>query len=283
MNPLNKLREGSQALARRALWRARVRRDPRRIAVAIPTHNRAERLLKLLPSLLRDTRISEIVIRDDASDAADYTRLTTGVTSLGPRVRLARNERNLGAFANKVAVMADCQAEWAILLDSDNRLDSDYVDRLYVLPVWSKRIIYCPQQARPRFDFRFLTGATLDEQAAGTLMTPAWQDRMCVFLNTGNYLAPTREYVARMTPYLDRTVGGGDVFFANLIWLHGGGLLHVLRDLEYDHDVHDGSWFRETASYSKPLVRQMRDALIRGDVGQITLLLNQLGRSQELA
>lgn len=275
MQPGNFLEQVARLTVRRSRWR----RDPRRVAVAIPTRNRADRLLDLIPRLLRDPRIGEVVVRDDASDAADYARLQAGLAPLEPRVRLARNERNLGAFANKLAVVGDCRCEWAILLDSDNRLGPDYLDRFYALPAWSERVIYCPQRARPRFDFRFLGGATLDVRAVATLFTPDWTDSMRVFLNTGNYIVPARAYVARGRPYADRNVGGGDVFFANLIWLQEGGLLQVLPGLEYDHDVHEGSWFKETATQSKALVREMQAALESGDPAHIAGVLATIGRA----
>jgi len=259
------------------LRRHRLRTDPRRVSVAIPTHNRADRVLRVVNRMMSDPRIGEIVVRDDASDPADFDRLAAGLGQFGPRVRLLRNASNLGALANKLAVVGDCQGEWAVLLDSDNRFGPDYLDHFYALPAWSERVIYCPQRARPRFDFTFLAGATLDVKALSVLFTPAWQDPLCVFLNTGNYIVPVRPYVAALVPYAGRNVGGADVFFANMVWLQSGGLLHVVPGMDYDHDVHDGSWFKETAVQSKPLVRQLKSALASNDPVAIATLLATMG------
>ena len=257
--------------------RTRLRSDPRRIAVAIPTHNRAARVLRLVRRMMSDPRIGEIIVRDDASDPADFDRLAAGLGQLGPRVRLHRNASNLGAFGNKLAVVGDCRLDWALLLDSDNQFGPDYLDRFYALPAWSERVIYCPQRARPRFDFTFLAGTAMDIKAAPALFTPAWKDPMCVFLNTGNYIVPAGPYVAGLAPYASRNVGGADVFFANLVWLQGGGLLYVVPGMEYDHDVHDGSWFKETAAQSKPLVRQMQHALESGNPAAVPAVLATMG------
>lgn len=260
-----------------ALHRRRLRSGPRRISVAIPTRNRADRVLRLVQRMIPDSRIGEIVVRDDASDPADFDRLAAGLGQHGPRVRLHRNASNLGAFGNKLAVVGDCHLDWALLLDSDNRIGLDFLDRFYALPAWSERVIYCPQRARPRFDFTFLAGTTLDVKAASALFTPKWADPMCVFLNTGNYIVPVRPYVSGLAPYAGRNVEAADVFFANLVWLQAGGLIHIVPGMEYDHDVHDGSWFKETAAQSKPLVRRMQSALESGDPAAISSALATIG------
>lgn len=257
----------------------RLRRDPRRVSVAIPTFNRAGRVLSLVPRLLRDARIGEIVVRDDASAPADAARLQAGLAPFAPRVRLARGARNLGAFGNKLAAVADCRNEWAVLLDSDNRIGPDYLDAFFALPAWSARAVYSPPRARPRFDFRFLAGAVLDLDAAGGLVAGARADALSVFLNTGNYVVPVRAYVERLTPYADRRPAGADVFFANLAWLRGGGLLVVVPGMDYDHDVHEGSWFLETAAESKALIRAMRDALASRDPARVDAVLRDAARA----
>ena len=264
-----------------ALHRKRLRSDPRRISVAIPTHNRADRVLRLVPTLLRDPRIGEIVVRDDASDTTDFTRLQAGLAPLAPRVRLARNAANLGALGNKLAVIADGRLDWVILLDSDNGLTPAYLDRLFALPVWSERVIYCPQQARPQFDFSFLTDTTLDLDTSGQLLTTTRYENFCVFLNTGNYFLPARRYLDALQPYADRKVAGADVIFANTIWLLNGGLLHVVPGLTYDHAVHEGSWFRVTATASKALAATLAGTLARRDTATLVTLLETLGEAHE--
>ena len=259
--------------------RDRLRADPRRISVAIPTYNRADRVLAVVLELLCDPRVAEIVVRDDASDDEDGEALAEGLKPFAPRVRLFRNEANLGAFANKLAVVADCRSRWAVLLDSDNRLGAEYLDSFFALPAWSERVIYCPQRARPRFDFTWLAGATLDEGAMPDVFTLERNESMCVFLNTGNYLVPVQPYVRCLGPYAERRVAAADVCFANMIWLHAGGVLYVVPGMEYDHDVHDGSWFKTTAATSKPLAREMRDALASGDTERVSKLLTTMGRS----
>ncbi len=263
-----------------ALRRSRLRADPRRLSVAITTWNRADRVLALVPILLQDPRIGEVVVRDDASAPADYEKLARGLAPMGARVRLHRNDQNRGPFANKVAAVADCSLEWALLLDSDNHVGKDYLDALFLLPAWSPQVMYCPQFGWPNFDFSLLAGAPLDCHGAAEMTAGPANELMRVFLNTGNYVVPVKEYVRRLAPFATRRVPP-DVIFANLIWLHQGGLLHTVPGMAYEHVLHEGSWFRATAQESKTMVKQMATALVSRNPEDLTSLLETLGREQK--
>jgi glycosyltransferase involved in cell wall biosynthesis len=246
--------------------------------VAIPTRNRADRVIATVRTLLRDQRVGAVVVRDDLSDPADFERLIGALAPLAPRVRLARNERNLGPFANKIAVVRDCRTVWAVLLDSDNRLRPGYLDAFYALPAWASNTLYCPARALPTYDFTNLAGVPLDLGAAALLAAGPFRDLMGVFMNTGNYMVPVQAYVERLQPYVDHRVVV-DVFFANLHWLLQGGLLFTVPGADYEHDVHEGSWFKQTATESKLHARQMLDALVSNRPGEVAALLATLGRA----
>lgn len=257
--------------------RARLGSDPRRVSVAIPTRNRAARVIATVGSLLRDRRVGEVVVRDDVSEPVDFERLAGALAPLAPRVRLERNEANLGPYANKVAVVGDCRNDWALLLDSDNRLRPGCLDAFYALPAWASNTLYCPARALPAYDFTALAGAPLDLDAAASLAAGPLRDLMGVFMNTGNYLVPARAYVERLQPHAGRRVEV-DVFFANLHWLAQGGVLFTVPGADYEHDVHEGSWFKQTAAVSKQQARQMLDALATQRTAAVTACLEGLGR-----
>jgi hypothetical protein len=96
-------------------------------------------------------------------------------------------------------------------------------------------------------------------------------------MNTGNYVVPVRAYVERLQPHAGRRVEV-DVFFANLHWLLQGGLLFTLRGADYEHDVHEGSWFKQTAAVSKLQARRMLDALATRRTAEVAGCLEGLGR-----
>lgn len=273
------LHEVRRLLLTRLVRRSRLRADTRRVAVAIPTRNRTERVLALLPRLLSDSRVGEVAIRDDASSPEEYGRLAHGVAYYAPRVRLTRNDKNVGAFDNKLMVVADCALEWVVLLDSDNRIGPVYLDAFFALPAWSPRVIYCPQRALPRFDFTGFTGVPFDLQGAAALMRSGKRPVMQVFLNTGNYVVSRDRYMQMLQPFSRCRVAAADVFAANLIWFRSGGLLQALPGMDYAHEVHEGSWFRETAGESKALVRAMGDALATGVEAEVDDALARLRAS----
>lgn len=260
-------------LMSRWVRRSWLRRDSRRISVAIPTYKRTDRVLATVPGLLADPRVAEVVVRDDASPEGDYARLVEGLAPLAPQVRVMRNETNHGAFDNKRLAVAECRHAWTLLLDSDNGIGPDYLDAFFALAAWSPSVIYCPQRARPKFDFTALTGMPLDLAGLSHLMRGVRRPELHVFLNTGNYIVPTRAYVQALGSYQGARVAAADVCAANLIWLRAGGLLYVLPGMDYAHDVHEGSWFKATAVESKSLVLEMGDALAAGDPAAVDRVL----------
>ena len=236
----------------------------------------------MLTHLMRDPRVGEVVIRDDGSSPEEYEHLAVGVEAYAPRIRLARNNQNEGAFENKMRVVADCSLEWVVLLDSDNKIGPEHLDALFALPVWSPSVIYCPQRALPKFDFTAFTGVPLDMRGVAALMCSDRRPSMNVFLNTGNYVVFRDRYVQSLNPFSGCRVAAADVFAANLIWLRSGGVLHVLPGMDYLHDVHEGSWFRETLGASKSLVRAMGDALATGNFATVdSALTNMIVRAEE--
>lgn len=261
-------------------WRRRaLREDARRITVAIPTYNRAGLVVELVRRLASDRRIGEIVVRDDASEPDDYAQLVEALDGRGPRIRLARNARNLGVLGNKLAVLADARLPWALLLDSDNEVDPAFLDVFYALPAWSPRVIYCPEQARPNFDFSEWAGAPLDLAAVTELIRGPTADIGPTFLNTANYLLPVAPFLAALQPFARFPAVGADAILASVVWLQQGGLLFAVPGASYHHRVHAGSYFRSMAAPSKLIVRRIASCLASGSGEDLSHLLAEFRAS----
>lgn len=87
-----------------------------RIAVIIPTYNRAELTVEAVESVLQQVSpADEIWVVDDGSE--DDT--PAGITALGGNVRLLRQERR-GVSAARNAGIRAAQCEWLAFLDSDD-------------------------------------------------------------------------------------------------------------------------------------------------------------------
>jgi len=100
--------------------------------------------------------ISEIVVVDDGSE--DWPELETLLRNQ-PKVRAFHNPVNLGVFGNKVEAVACAWGDWVMTCDSDNFMDTNYIDRVSSMErlpdVW-----YCPSFARPKFDYRIWLAST---------------------------------------------------------------------------------------------------------------------------
>jgi glycosyltransferase involved in cell wall biosynthesis len=230
--------------------------------VALTVYNRSTLALEAVRQVAADPRIAEIVVSDDASEPSEYRRLCALLTELGPKVRIHRNERNRGPLWNKLRAVSLCTSEFTILFDSDNVLESTYVDRLFEAAPWRRDCFYCPESARPRFDLRLFGGVTLDlPLVRRTMLHNARDRRIDVLLNVGNCLVPVREYGEALGPYRDLRVHA-DALVASYLWLRRGGRLHVLRGLAYDHLMHDGSYSAARREDTTREIAEIRGAIL---------------------
>jgi glycosyltransferase involved in cell wall biosynthesis len=235
------------------------------VSVALTVYNRSTLALEAVRRVAADPRIAEIVVSDDASEPSEYRRLHAFLTELSPKVRLYRNERNRGALWNKHRAVSLCGSAFAILFDSDNVLDTSYLDRLFGAAPWRRDCFYCPEYARPHFDFRLFGGVTLDLALVRRALLRAPRDRRLeLLLSDGNCLVPVREYCEAIGPLRDLPVHAADAFAASYPRMRRGGRLHVLRGLAYDHRVHEGSYMRATAGDAKRVIADIRAAILAG-------------------
>ena len=88
------------------------------ITVAIPYYNSEKYLEQSLEIPLSSNFVSEIIIHDDCS--------SNKVESTHPKIKVYRNETNVGAFKNKYLAVSKSTNEWVYLLDSDNYFFDNY-------------------------------------------------------------------------------------------------------------------------------------------------------------
>jgi len=212
----------------------------RNISVAIPTYNNARLMHVSLLNILRDPRVSEIVVLDDGSPPREVRALKARLKAFSGKVKLFHRDSNWGAFANKIQAVELCANDWVLLLDADNTLLPEYLNALFSLGIWDANTIYCPAFARPHYDFRAeLGGRVLSFDDAANMAAANKLNRP--FFNDGNYFLHKDSYVARLKPGIHAQVSAADVAFANYIWLSEGGFLAVLRTSAYLHRIHPGS------------------------------------------
>lgn len=214
-----------------------------KLSLAITTYQRDSLTLKSFANVLHDPRIGEIVIVDDCSDARIFDNLCTVVKGI-EKVRISTNEINLGMMANKALSISKCINEWVIIFDSDNVISPDYMDSVERLTL-NPDTIYCPSFARPTFDYRRYAGMTIGiPQAKKMLNEP--MGNAC--LNTCNYLVHRDTYLSVFKQ--DNNVKGTDTLSFAYQWLKAGKKMHVVKGMEYDHLIHDGSGFLKDAEFN---------------------------------
>ena len=252
--------------------------DERKISVAITTFNSAPYFEKALHSVLGDPRVEHIVVSDDHSSLDSYEQIANCVRQrLGshPNIDLLRNSHNVGAFKNKILALKHCQSAWAILLDTDNELSKAYIDKLYSLSHWSTGQIYCPDFAKPRFNFSEFVDIPLDQNLVKTILSdesciiadgatgpwPRWRS-LQTLLSTGNYFVPVREFCHSIEPFRDVEKLTACTIAAVYIWLCSGYSLKIVPGLEYVHRIHDKSLSSKQANANKAMANAFCKMLV---------------------
>lgn len=212
------------------------------ITLAITTFNRDQLTVDSFAQVLNDDRISEIVIVDDHSDEAIFANLQFMVNGL-EKVKLFRNKKNLGCYHNKRMAVQSASNEWVILLDSDNKINADYLDSLDKHN--DKTTIYQPEFARPHFDFRNFSGSTIQTPFVKNYMTQKSFDTM---LNAMNFFVNRAEYLRVFDTTKEEPWTADSIYF-NYLWLKAGNKIYVTPGMQYDHRVNDHAG-QEPSHYS---------------------------------
>lgn len=206
-------------------------------SLGITTHNRIVEVVRLITSVYYLPEIAEIVIVDDCSD--DYEKLLNYTHF--KKVKLYRNERNLGCYLNKLEVIKKCTQPHILLIDSDNVIDKHYVKKC-IENIDGKSII-APSKALPNFDYTSLIG-TLDKSILNQARTNSTVD--CL-LNTCNYCLPREEFLEFMKKLDTETNWKGvDSMYMSVEWLKSGRKIKVIEGMEYQHDIrpHDSVYLK---------------------------------------
>lgn len=210
------------------------------ISLCLTTYNRTDLLYESFAQVIDDERISEIVIIDDFSDPDCYIKIENHFKEY-PKVKIFRNGENLDCYRNKREAIQAASNEWVIILDSDNIITKQYIDRIENLFIagLNKKTIYQPSFAKPHFDFTRYEGKLIDKSNVGKHMVDATFSTM---LNAMNYFVNREEYLRVWDGSIDPVTS--DSIYQNLNWFKSGNSMYVVPGLSYDHRVHDGSHYQ---------------------------------------
>jgi len=206
------------------------------ISICIPTYERYLLLLESFSKVIKDERVGEIIIVDDCSSEENYNDVRNAVKWL-PKVNLFRNESNKDCYLNKREAISRAANEYVIILDSDNIIGVDYLDKIYEHE-WAADTILAPSFARPTFDYRAFGGLTIDRQNVSEYMP---RKMFSTALNTMNFFINKNEYLRCFDATVDPVTA--DSIYFNFCWLNAGNKIKFVQGLEYDHLVHKSSHY----------------------------------------
>lgn len=209
----------------------------RKISICIPQYGRPDMVMETLAYPLKDDRIDEVILCDDCSKIEDYHKLIDNTRGL-KKIRIVKNVKNFHNQHNKRNCISFSKNEFAVILDNDNIIDKDFIDKLFNIENWDKNTIYHPAFASPHFSYRqFNNQVITKENVRGYCEHPIF----VTLLNTNNYFVNRDEYLR--TYQYDSSVRGADGIYFAYNWLKAGNKIKIVENLQYFHRVHDGSEF----------------------------------------
>ena len=212
-------------------------------SLCIPTIGRFDTFLdKNLEKYLTFDLIDEIIICDENGN--DYSKICEKYK----QIKVYKNETILGPFLNKMKVCKLAKNEWIVLMDSDNFADQSYFEiaKKYIHEVTpSNRSILSPCFAKPSFNYTHL----INVYTKNNLF-----NNDCL-INTGNYII--NKYlidnidISKELENIKQSSACDVIFFNTLLFEQLDLEFHVVKDMEYNHVVHNGSVWNTTHSQFK--------------------------------
>lgn len=227
----------------------------RTITLAITHLNRLPLLIESFAKVVEDSRVSEILISDDASDSKTFSQLLEYCKPI-EKIKIYRNSSNVGVYRNKYQSVLYSSNPWVIVFDSDNVIDKGYIDKLYEIEEWDDKTEYCPEKANPNLDYSFLGGVELSAKNVNGY----WKERhFQSFLNTFNSFFNREEYLKTFDPDFEPI--SSDSIYMNFNWLKRGNKMKVVKGMEYYHRIHKGSHYVQNCEKSTVIHREIEQKI----------------------
>lgn len=209
----------------------------RKITLSIPGYRRPSLTMEAINYPLSDDRISEVIITDDLSPIDEYHELWELTKDLS-KVRLIRNVKNQFIQVNKRNCIFFAKNDFVFVIDNDNILDKNTIDKIYAIDNWSADTIYQPAFLAPNFDFRQFNGMTITR---GNVHEFCEHQIFLTLCNANNFFC-NRDAYLRSFEYKPDCKGEDSIFnFYN--WLKNGNKVYVVPDLTYSHRISEDSVF----------------------------------------
>jgi hypothetical protein len=237
-------------------------------SLCIPTMNRFDNFLKsYLEEYLKNDLIDEIIITDEIGDDIDKINNYFSNNINFKKLKLYKNEKRLGPFLNKHKACKIALNEWIALIDSDNFADKTYfeISNKYIIENniennIKKNIILAPSKAKPNFNYSHLSNKIINKNNLLEIINYENNinnnyTKINTLMNTGNYII--NKFLIDNLDIDKENINfincfSADVIYFNTLLFEQLDLqMHIVKDLEYKHVVHNGSIYINT--HSNPL------------------------------
>lgn len=228
--------------------------------LCIPTMDRFDNFLSnYLIKYLDNEYINEIIITDENGD--DIEKIKINFPSSNKFV-LVKNDSKLGPFLNKIKACSLSSNEWIVLIDSDNFADKNYFIKAkeYIENniKEEKNIILAPSYAKPNFNYSHLSqfvfkkGEFKNNLIKEEKLFKPGCFKSDVLMNTGNYVI--NKYLidnlnlSNELHNINKSSACDVIYFNTLLFEQLDLNMHVVKDMEYEHVVHNGSIYIQTSN-----------------------------------
>tara|TARA_R110001592_G_scaffold160695_4_gene392995 strand:+ start:39102 stop:39830 length:729 start_codon:yes stop_codon:yes gene_type:complete len=239
------------------------------ITICVTTYNRVESTIESFINALDHDLVSEVIILDDASEEYNFKNLKYAIDELNnDKIYFSRNEKNLGAFLNKIECVKKASNDWVVLLDSDNIIDRSYIDNIpddkkescFYLPV----IASC---ASSNLNYSIYSGKTFYKYDFKRLLNSSNAKDQCL-VNTGNYFFNKNTYLSAIEKEnnLQNPHGVCSVYplflaFKNLKNFE----IYIVPNLIYSHGLTHDSWYMTTQTQSQIFFKTLKQEALLWD------------------
>ena len=227
----------------------------RTLSICIPTWNRVEMTLNSFKEVYNDDRVEAIIIVDDASNEHIYNKLKEECDKLS-KVKLYRNLTNRDCYANKYVSISLSPTDYCIILDSDNQIDTLYLDKIFEQE-WAEDMILAPDWAKPTFNYTEYSDLIISKDNLKEYIDKPMFETC---LNCMNYFVNKDSYCDVWDATIDPVTS--DSLFQNYNWLMSGKCIHIVHELRYNHLVHNQSHYinnvQRTGDFREILIEKIR-------------------------
>lgn len=208
-----------------------------KISVAVTTYNRYESTIQSIEKILNDDRVNDVQIVDDFSQDGSYEKLIEFYKDYD-KVYVHQQLKNVNMSLNKKTALSLCHMRFALIADSDNVFDIDYLDTIELLGELDENTIYQPCMGIPNFSWTKHQGIVIDKSSIAQYMDDALFRSS---LNGSNYVVNVANYLNRYV--YNPEIDSADTIFMLLNWLKAGSKYYIVPGLKYFHKVGEQSHF----------------------------------------